>query len=86
MVYNVLEYLEEACRRSPDKTVIGDTKRELSYQEFLRFSSSIGTFLAQRGYAMPFVWPPLWESYMQAAAICLLTGSCPESGSRRFFP
>lgn len=51
MVYNVLEYLEEACRRSPDKTVIGDTKRELSYQEFLRFSSSIGTFLAQRGYA-----------------------------------
>lgn len=50
MIYNVLEYLEEDCRKTPDKIVIGDMQRQLSYREFLKLSQSIGTFLADQGY------------------------------------
>lgn len=50
MIYNVLEYLEENSRKTPDKIVIGDMQRQLSYEEFLGLSQSIGTCLAKRGY------------------------------------
>ena len=50
MIYNVLEYLEENCRKTPDKIVVGDVRRQLCYRDFLGLSGAIGTRLAKDGY------------------------------------
>lgn len=45
---NILEFLEEAEKRFPDKPVIADEKTELTYHQLFMMSKQIGTALGHR--------------------------------------
>ncbi|MDO4275482.1 MAG: AMP-binding protein [Eubacteriales bacterium] len=49
MVYNVLDYLERAGERHPDKILFADPSREVSYGECIHTAKSIGTKIAGTG-------------------------------------
>lgn len=49
MVYNVLDYLERAGEKHPDKVVFADPQHEITYEECIRHARSIGTRIAQKG-------------------------------------
>ena len=46
MQRNVLEYLEQAAGKNPDKIIFGDVKEELSSREFMNLAKRAGTALA----------------------------------------
>ena len=46
MIVNVLQYLEDSTKRSPEKIALSDEYHSMTYQELLHCSQSIGTFLA----------------------------------------
>jgi amino acid adenylation domain-containing protein len=43
MVINVLQYLEDSCKRFPDKTAFVDQDNQITYQEAFTYARSIGT-------------------------------------------
>lgn len=45
---NVLEYLENSVRKSPQKTAFTDAQNEVTFEELSRRAMSIGTAIAQR--------------------------------------
>ncbi|MDO4337329.1 MAG: amino acid adenylation domain-containing protein [Eubacteriales bacterium] len=49
MVYNVLDYLERAGEKHPDKVVFADPLHEITYKECIRNARSIGTRIARMG-------------------------------------
>ena len=49
MIYNILDYLERAERKHPDKIVFADPDREVSYRECVKNGKAIGTAIAQKG-------------------------------------
>ena len=48
MQYTVLDYLESACERFPDKVAIKDNKSEYTYYEYCNTARIIGSNLAKR--------------------------------------
>lgn len=50
MVTNVLEYLEDAQRKHPQKILFGDPGQEYSYAEVFAYARKGGTMLAARGW------------------------------------
>ena len=48
MQRNVLEYLEQAAGKNPDKIIFGDVKEELSSREFMNLAKRAGTALAEK--------------------------------------
>ena len=49
MKKNVLEYLEEAVKRFPDKKAFCDEKEQLSFFELYHQARSVGSALINRG-------------------------------------
>ena len=47
-MYNILEYLERSANRYPDKIAFADKDKEITYQQLVERSKSIGTALANR--------------------------------------
>lgn len=45
MTTNVLEYLEDAVKRLPQKTVFTDKKNNITYNTLLKYTRSIGTYI-----------------------------------------
>ena len=43
MQKNVLKYLEESARKTPEKIIFADNENQVSYEEFTRQSKSLGT-------------------------------------------
>lgn len=49
MIYNILDYLERAEKKHPDKIVFADPDHEVTYRECVKIGKSIGTAIARRG-------------------------------------
>ncbi len=47
MKINVLTYLEESVYQTPDKVAFADPDREVTYQELIRQTKSIGTYISR---------------------------------------
>ena len=46
----IFKYLEATAQKYPDKIAFADTKRELTFADFVRESKNIGTALARKGF------------------------------------
>ena len=51
MQRNVLEYLEKACEKHPEKVVFADDKEEITYESFVRQAQFLGTFCQIHGFS-----------------------------------
>lgn len=49
MIYNVLDYLERAGEKTPNKTVFADARHEISYSGCIAAAKRIGTRIAKKG-------------------------------------
>lgn len=48
MITNVLEYLEEAAVKTPDKILFADEKASVTYSELVKRAKSVGSYIARR--------------------------------------
>lgn len=48
MQRNVLEYLEKACEKHPEKVVFADDKEEITYESFVRQAQFLGAYLKEQ--------------------------------------
>ncbi|MCC8067808.1 MAG: amino acid adenylation domain-containing protein [Clostridiales bacterium] len=51
MQRNILEYLEATAQRFPEKTAFADESTEMSFREVCEASRTIGSYLAENGFA-----------------------------------
>lgn len=49
MIINVLQYLEDSAKRTPEKIALGDEHNSMTYQELLHTAQNVGTCLARLG-------------------------------------
>ena len=49
MIYNILDYLERAEKKHPDKILFADPEHQVTYKECVRIGKSIGTAIAKEG-------------------------------------
>jgi len=77
MYYNVLEYLEDACEKFPEKVLVGDVDKEFTYRKFQKIARSIGTEIAKKEiYKEPIAILIDKDSYSLAAFMGAVYAGC----------